>query len=368
MRTSCGSAEKPPANSASPLRKEGARSRRCCGTNPKTSPISARSRGAFTRRSPRLSHCESTFGWTFVGRCVERNSQRPNFRPSAAIWMSCSVSASSTAVRGAGGQKLCASSITMRIGRRSIRRSHRCSSTHSAAACGSVACANPPTSSTVARGRSSRTSVAELPPNAHSGQSRISRLSIRSPSLRRAGSAESMSSASQSARSSCRMVTSRWRSALNSSSSRIGSSRAIAACECTLRSTKRVRSCSPGCSSSGSLLFSTRMSSPLSCSAAAGSASSRVVASRTKSAFGSRIATGSSVRRRSCSSTTPSAYVFPEPLCPHQKVWRLNREPSMTAGRSGSSARVPTVRGMAAGAMADSLLAGRRTAVRCRRC
>ena len=272
MRTSCGSSENPPARSASPFRKDGDCSSSCGGTKPKTSAISPRSRGEFIRISPRLSHCDSTLAWIFVGRCVERKSQRPNLRPSAAIWMICSVSAASTAVRGFGGQKLCASSITISIGRRSIRCIHRCSSTQSAAACGSAVWVKPPTSRTVTRGRSSRTSVADAPPNAQSGQSRISRLSMRSPRRRCAMSPELIRAARN--RSFSKSVTALFRcsSALYSSSSAIGSSRPTAACECTVRSTNRACSCSP----SAVLLWSTRMSRARKRSADSASASSRV--------------------------------------------------------------------------------------------
>ena len=48
-------------------------------------------------------------------------------------------------------------------------------------------------------------------------------------------------------------------------------------------------------------------------------------ASRTKSLLGSKTTMGSRVVRRMRSSSTPRAYVLPEPLWPHQKVCRLRR-------------------------------------------
>ncbi|GMA23960.1 hypothetical protein GCM10025864_17190 [Luteimicrobium album] len=66
--------------------------------------------------------------------------------------------------------------------------------------------------------------------------------------------------------------------------------------------------------------------------------------SRTKSALGSRTSIGSRVPTSSRSRTTPSAYVLPEPLCPHQNVCRLNREArSVALLPPAVSARVPMV-------------------------
>ena len=61
-------------------------------------PSSARSRGEFIRISARLSHCESTCGWIFEGRCVDSSSHRPYLRPSAAIWTRRSARACCTGV------------------------------------------------------------------------------------------------------------------------------------------------------------------------------------------------------------------------------------------------------------------------------
>src|SRR6478735_7407689 len=70
----------------------------------------------------------------------------------------------------------------------------------------------------------------------------------------------------------------------------------------------------------------------------------RVSPSRTKSLFGAKITIGSRVRSRICSRATPSAYVFPDPLCPHQKVGRFNRFVIRPTGTEGSLTRVPTGR------------------------
>lgn len=58
--------------------------------------------------------------------------------------------------------------------------------------------------------------------------------------------------------------------------------------------------------------------------ASASGVSGLVSPSRTKSALGSTITIRRSVVSMSRSRSTPSAYVLPDPLCPHRNVWRLN--------------------------------------------
>ena len=59
-----------PATSASPWPKVLARSIRPTGTNEKVWATWPRSAVEFIRMRTRLSHCESTFSWTFCGRWV----------------------------------------------------------------------------------------------------------------------------------------------------------------------------------------------------------------------------------------------------------------------------------------------------------
>ena len=58
--------------------------------------------------------------------------------------------------------------------------------------------------------------------------------------------------------------------------------------------------------------------------------------------IGNTITIGSLVLSRICSRATPSAYVFPDPLCPHQNVCRLIRLGISPTGTDGSVTRVPT--------------------------
>ena len=57
-----------PATSASPSRKSVASETSAGGTKPYSSAINAASAAELSRISTRLSHCESTFSWTFAGR------------------------------------------------------------------------------------------------------------------------------------------------------------------------------------------------------------------------------------------------------------------------------------------------------------
>ena len=57
------------------------------------------------------------------------------------------------------------------------------------------------------------------------------------------------------------------------------------------------------------------------------------------------------VSSSSCSSSTPSAYVLPEPDCPHRKVWRSN--PPASSEWTTPGARVSSPIGSSARAGAD---------------
>ena len=102
----------------------------------------------------------------------------------------------------------------------------------------------------------------------------------------------------------------------------------------------RARTCSP------SVLVECKIRTGISANALASSvsASLRTSFSRVKSAFGSRISNGSSVCRSNCSNTTPTGQVFPEPLCPHQKVCLLNRSARRETPESETSVREPIIK------------------------
>ena len=185
-------------------------------------------------------------------------------------------------------------------------------------------------SSTVAAGRSAMMSVAAGLSSAHSVQSRTPRFSSSEATTREpASSADRSWTRTSSGPEACICGPHRT-STLKASWSMSWSSRKIAPLERIDMSRNRIRR--PSGPSPGR---STRMSRPAKAVRSASSAPGRDSPSRTKSPFGSKITTGSRVCMRICSSATPSAKVFPEPLCPHQKVCRFSRfgtSPTCTSG------------------------------------
>jgi len=299
--------------------------------------------------SSRLSHCESTFGWILLGRCVESKSHRPYLRPSAAICASRAVTAAWSGSEGSEEHRLCASSITRSTGARRSRSAQMFWSSASAAIERSRGSSKPARSSTSARepsldsARQDADSVRD-----HTDISRRPRFSNRWASARSIGRspvarrrANSWSSAPPSD------VEKSPRSALNSSRSARGSTPSTAARSAGESSgNATVRGRAPG-SRAARPDRSTRTLARRRRSAVWSDSSGSTSPRCTKSAFGSKMIMLRAVWARRRSRTTPSAYVFPEPLCPQTKVWRLKPPVRTRAGTTSEPARtVPTSRSL----------------------
>ena len=211
--------------------------------------------------------------------------------------------------------------MTRRNGRRSLRRAQRSSNTDNATTSGSSLNLNPPRSSTVAAGRLSMISTAERLSPAQISQLISPRFSILRAMSLRAGSLEARSSGRT------RPIVPRAEDLLEMKKRVVLHTvdQRVQAKHSRLRPEPQGGNRTRGLSSAWSPGRRIRRSRRASASAAAGCASSRISLSRTKSAFGSKMIMGSSVCSRSSSRSTPRAYVFPEPLWPHQKVCRLKR-------------------------------------------
>ena len=262
------------------------------------------SSGLFIRMSMRLSHWLRICGWILDGRCDDRRSQSPYFRPSAAIWMSRSRSSCATGLPGSVLQRLCASSMTRRVGTRRSRCAHSSSTTSRQTASGSAGSPNPPRSMTVTPCAPVTTSAADGRSNAHTSHSGRPRFSMRRAS-RCSAAVPSFMLPSRMPRSTSPSCASRVMNALYSSWSRTGSSCATAAWAFRVMARKRIRNGSAP-SVRVELERSTRIRSARRAASVPG-VPSLVSPRRTKSALGSITTTRRSVPRMSRSSRTPRA-------------------------------------------------------------
>ena len=317
MRRRSGVGVTGPAASISPRPNDDASAIIGAGTCENTVSSWRRSSVEFTRISSRLSHCETTFGCTFCGRCVASNRWMPNLRPSPAIHTASSVTARPSSVAAAGGQMLCASSITIRTDRRCSRRRIR-PSRPSDTTSRSWACSSDPVSRTITRHPASMSTSDRSPSGAHTPHPPTPRLTMRWARRRLASSSRDRSTASTAAMPYL-TSPSEWMAsmnALNSSLSAMGSSPSVSACSPMVRSLRWI--CSGMSAPAPRRATTTR---PASAWRRRRAASSRFDSGRSRprfrsaverslprctwSEFGSMITIGSVVSSSNCSNSTP---------------------------------------------------------------